>query len=155
MWKTGHFKFGTRMKRHLIALTTAALLLHHSAIAPAESETSIVVVVHKDSPLTPISQHEVVDLFLGKYKSSHNVQVKPLDNKDGALRDRFYSAVANMSAMRVKAYWSRIVFSGQGRPPHEISSAEAGSWLTNDTGALTYLPLNQVGDDMKIIFRVP
>lgn len=155
MLKSGLFHIGILIRKRFIALLIAAFLLQHSVIIPAESNTSIVVVTHKDSPLTTLSQDEVVDLFLGKFKSSHNVPVKPLDSTDQMLRDRFYSATANMSGMRVKAYWSRIVFSGQGRPPHEIPSAEASRWLTNDTGALTYLPLNQVSDDMKIIFRVP
>ena len=130
MLKTGLFYIGVLLRKRFIALLVAAFLLQHSVITPAESNTNIVVVTHKDSPLTTLSQQEVVDLFLGKFKSSHNVPVKPLDSKDKMLRDRFYSATANMSSMRVKAYWSRIVFSGQGRPPHEIASAEARSAMT-------------------------
>lgn len=155
MLKTGSLTLSIQMSKRFTTSLVAIILLHCSVIVPAEAEANIVVVTHKDSPLTAMTKEEVVELFLGKHKTSQDIEVKPLDSKDRDLRDRFYTATANMSGMRIKAYWSRIVFSGQGRPPHEIPSTEADSWLTNDSGALTYLPMDQVTDDMKIIFRVP
>ena len=130
-----------------------ALLLQCSPVIRAE--TAIAVVTSKNSPLTPLSREEVADLFLGKNRSSHEIPVKPLDNKDSTLRERFYTAAANMSAIRVKAYWSRIVFSGQGRPPQEIASSEVQATLASERDALTYLPVDQVTGDMKILFRIP
>lgn len=140
------------LKQHLSAI--ALTLLLQLSVAQSD-EVAIAVVAHKNSPLTALTQEEVVNLFLGKHKTQQEIVVKPLDNKDNALRERFYRATANMSAMRVKAYWSRIVFSGQGRPPREISSTEAQTVLVEEPGALTYIPENLVTDDMKIIFKIP
>jgi len=131
------------------------LFLMQFGLPSAYAENRIAVVTHVDSPLPPLSQERVVSLFLGKYKSHHDIPVKPLDNQDSLLREQFYMAVANMSAMRVKAYWSRIVFSGQGRPPREIATSEAASILADDLQALTYLYEDKVTDDMKILFEIP
>jgi hypothetical protein len=121
----------------------------------AGAESGIAVVARKDSPLAQLSRDEVAALFLGKRKLSHDVAVLPIDSKDGALRERFYQAVADMSGLRVKAYWSRIVFSGQGRPPREATPQEAGAILFGEPGALTYLPTDQVTPDMKVVFTLP
>lgn len=104
MLKSGFLRLGALTVKRVIRLLLTAFFLAYSAIAPAEA--NIVVVAHKDSPLIAMSREEVVDLFLGKYKTSHDIPVRPLDSKDSSLRDRFYSATANMSGMRVKAYWS-------------------------------------------------
>lgn len=119
------------------------------------AEAAIVVVVRKDSPLVQLSRDEVADLFLGKTRHSNDIPITPFDNKDQALRERFYQAVAEMNSLRVKAYWSRIVFSGQGRPPQEISTSEALAKLSDESGALLYLPADQVAPDMKIVFSMP
>lgn len=121
----------------------------------AGAESGIVVVARKDSPLAQLSREEVAALFLGKRKLSNDVAVLPIDSKDGALRERFYQVVADMSGLRVKAYWSRIVFSGQGRPPREATPQEAGAILLGEPGALTYLATDQVTPDMKVVFSVP
>ncbi|MGR8929072.1 MAG: hypothetical protein ACU836_00425 [Gammaproteobacteria bacterium] len=151
MRNTGFCSAATRIGR--LSLLLVALLLAYRT--PSSAERTIVVVTHSNSTLTTLSQDEVTALFLGKYKSSHDVLVKPFDNTDSHLRERFYLAIADMSAMRVKAYWSRIVFSGQGRPPKEISPADAATVLANETNALTYLREDQVTDDMKILFKIP
>jgi hypothetical protein len=129
------------------------LTLLQSQIAVAEA--AIVVVVRKDSPLLQLSRDEVVALFLGKTRRSNDIPLTPFDSKDNELRDRFYLEVADMSGMRVKAYWSRIVFSGQGRPPVEVSVSEARTKLADESDALIYLPADQVAPDMKVVFSMP
>lgn len=128
------------------------LTLLQSQIVVAEA--AIVVVVRKNSPLPQLSRDEVIALFLGKTRRSNDVSLIPFDSKDNALRDRFYQEIAEMSTLRVKAYWSRIVFSGQGRPPQEISISEARVKLTDEPGALLYLSADQVTPDMKVVFRM-
>lgn len=119
------------------------------------AEAAIVVVVRKDSPLVQLSRDEVAALFLGKTRHSNDIPITPFDSNDHALRERFYQAVAEMNSLRVKAYWSRIVFSGQGRPPQEISTSEALTKLADKSGALLYLPADQVAPNMKIVFSMP
>ena len=153
MLKSGFRKPAPTLSRRGLPVLLLGIALLCGGISRAES--GIVVVAHKDSAVSQLSREEVAALFLGKRKLSNEVSVTPIDSKDGALRERFYLAVADMNGLRVKAYWSRIVFSGQGRPPREAALAEAGALLSGEPGALTYLPADQVTPDMKIVFSVP
>lgn len=139
--------------RHGLAAVLLGFSLLHGQMASAE--TGIVVVARKDSAVPQLSRDEVAGLFLGKRKFDSDVAIVPIDSKDGALRERFYLAVADMNGLRVKAYWSRIVFSGLGRPPREASAAEAGALLSTEPGIVTYLPASQLTANMKIVFTLP
>jgi hypothetical protein len=139
-------------RKRLVALLGGALLMYGPL---AWSEAAIVVVTGKSSQITQLSQEEVAELFLGKRKHSHDEAITPLDSDDSALRELFYLAVTEMDGMRIKAYWSRIVFSGQGRPPQEASITEASARLINEPGTLMYLPANQVTPEMKVVFSIP
>ncbi|MGR9116489.1 MAG: hypothetical protein ACU85E_12045 [Gammaproteobacteria bacterium] len=119
------------------------------------AQTNVVVVANKDSSIAQLSREEVSMLFLGKSKSSNDVPVMIIDSENQALRDSFYLGVANMNSLRLKAYWSRIVFSGQGRPPKEVPISEARARIEKNLEVLTYLPANQVSQKMKIVFRLP
>ena len=140
-------------KRYKNLIFLMVWLLYHGQMAMAEA--SIVVVANKNSLLPRLSQEEVAALFLGKYKSSNGIKVTPIDSTDERLRERFYMDVANMNPIRVKAYWSRIVFSGQGRPPLEVTAAEARTRLAKEQEVLIYLPATQVQQNMKVIFSLP
>jgi hypothetical protein len=149
-------RFGAAPKtvfRQGLATLLLGFALLHGQLAPAE--TGIVVVARKNSAVPQLSRDEVAGLFLGKRKFGDDVAIVPIDSKDGSLRERFYLAVADMNGLRVKAYWSRIVFSGQGRPPREASAAEIGALLSTEPGLVTYLPASQLTADMKIVFTVP
>lgn len=126
------------------------MLLGNGAVS-----ADIAVVVHKDSKLERLSKEDVADLFLGKTRQSHDITLTPLDSLDTALRERFYQTVADMSAIRVKAYWSRIVFSGQGRPPQAIPATNISLHLTGEPDKLTYVPTEQVTPEMKIVLSLP
>lgn len=119
-----------------------------------EGDTPIVVVVNQNSPVAQLTRDEVAMLFLGKLKRVHDVDITPLDNKNAELRERFYQAIAEMNGIRIKAYWSRIVFSGQGRPPMVVSTVEAATKLDVDLGCMAYVQANQVTPSMKIVFNV-
>lgn len=130
------------------------LLLELIGMTDSLCEPPLVVVVRQDSPIGQLRREEVAALFLGKRKTLLDQDVTPLDNHEASWREQFYQAVADMNTIRVKAYWSRIVFSGQGRPPQELATSEALTRLANDPGVLIYLPVNQVGSSMKIVFKI-
>lgn len=55
----------------------------------------------------------------------------PVDHSErAALRDAFYTKVTSKSPAQIKAYWSKIVFTGKGQPPRKCLIARPlGSWL--------------------------
>ncbi len=114
----------------------------------------VVVVTQDGTPVTSLSRGQVADLFLGK----RNITVAgrdltPLDVNDDSLREAFYQGVAGMSAMRVNAYWARLVFSAQGRPPRKFPLSEVQKLVRSRSGLVTYLPTSDA-NGFKILLTV-
>jgi hypothetical protein len=112
-------------------------------------------VTHEDTPVASLSREDVADLFLGKRKLAIAGRVlTPIDIGDETLREAFYQAVAEMSAVRVNAYWARMVFSAQGRPPRKLPLSEARTLVQAQPGLITYVPAGGNGE-FKIVLRLP
>jgi hypothetical protein len=140
--------------KYWIALSIMLAWIAQAWAAPAWAE-SIAVVTKDDTVLTSLTRQEVSDLFLGKRKLVvAGIPLTPVDVADEALREAFYQGVAEMSASRVNAYWARLVFSAQGRPPRKLSLVEAKSLAKKHVGVVTYLPADTAGG-FKILLRLP
>lgn len=134
----------------------AAVLLLIALAGPACAGGAVVVVVNRDSRISAITRDEAADIFLGrKTVVSNNFTLFPVDSSDHHLRERFYQSVAGMTTLRVKAYWSRLVFSGQGRPPPELSPQEAGQRIAGEPSTVTYVQADQVTPAMKVLLELP
>jgi ABC-type phosphate transport system substrate-binding protein len=95
-------------------------------IASGLVHADVVPVVSARSQVQEMSKNQVVDIFLGRANRFPNgEQAVPIDQAEGSeVRDVFYLQFANRSAAQLKAYWSKIVFTGKGEPPREVSPSE-------------------------------
>ncbi|MBV1884752.1 MAG: phosphate ABC transporter substrate-binding protein [Gammaproteobacteria bacterium] len=117
----------------------------------------IVVVVHPDNPLTQASNAEVSKIFLAKTKTfSNGEKIKLLDLEEGhELRDQFYQSVANKTPSQVKAYWSRLIFTGKGQPPQVLlDSDEIVEAIEEDANGIGYIDPDSVTDSVKVILTL-
>jgi len=56
----------------------------------------------------------------------------------------------------MKAYWSRLVFTGKGKPPMSVGSAsEMLSAVAADSSAIGYVDASQVNDSVKVVLTLP
>jgi ABC-type phosphate transport system substrate-binding protein len=85
----------------------------------------VVAVVSAKSPITTLSTSQVQDIFLGKTSRFPNGALAlPIDQAEGsAVREEFYAKMAGRSAAQMKAYWSKIIFTGRGQPPQEAANS--------------------------------
>ncbi|MDG6097606.1 hypothetical protein EXU34_09130 [Alteromonas sp. ZYF713] len=118
------------------------------------SEAALAVVVAKTSKIGSISKRELVDVYMGRFdvlESGHKVQ--PIDYENGSeLRSLFYRSLVNKSERQINAYWSRLIFSGRAKPPVQFASPEESlSFLLDNPSALSYIPINRVSEEMKIV----
>jgi ABC-type phosphate transport system substrate-binding protein len=108
----------------LRCVLAAALLAEpcHAAIA-----SEMVVIVSARSPVQSMRGDQVADIFLGQ--SGHfpdGGEAVALDQGLGSpLRDEFYARVAAKSPALVKAYWTKMIFTGRGKPPREVANSAA------------------------------
>jgi ABC-type phosphate transport system substrate-binding protein len=130
------------------ALVIALSLVTNAAIA------DVVVVVSSKSPLTTLSKSQIADMFFGKAgRLSSGVQPVPVDQAEGsAARNEFYLKVADKSASQMKAYWSKLIFTGRGQPPQVVrDSAEMKKRITGNLAAIGYIDSNMLDDTVKVL----
>ena len=134
------------MKRIILTL-----LLMLAAAAQAES----VVVVSANSSLDALTQDEVRQIFNGQTRRVSGVSVKPLDLPSrGSARDDFYQQVLGKSAEQMKSYWARMIFTGRGMPPREVSSDQEMVMLVgSNRNFVGYLDASLVTPDLKVVYR--
>ena len=113
----------------LKAVVIASLLV--CSVAQAE-----IVVVVNNTNAAALTKNDVSRIFLGKMKKYTPVNV----SSSNALRADFNKKALNKSSSQVKAYWSKLVFSGKGTPPKEFGSdAEIKAFVASNPNAIGYI----------------
>ena len=129
-----------------IAIVSLALL---SANAFAE----VSVIVHKSNAAS-VSVDEIKRIFLGKSKKfSDGASAVPINlSASVAVRSEFDDAALSKSTNQTKAYWSKLVFSGKGNPPKEVSSmAEMIELVSKNPSLIGYVDSASVTGDVKVV----
>jgi ABC-type phosphate transport system substrate-binding protein len=135
-----------------IGLVAIAIALGMSS---AVAEADVVAVVSAKSPIAALDKSQVADIFLGKASRFPNgLQAVPIDQAEGsAVRDEFYGKVVGKTAAQIKAYWSKIIFTGRGQPPTSVSnSIEMKKRISENPAAIGYIDRSMVDDSVRVVF---
>lgn len=103
--------------------------------------------------VTALTQNQLVAIFLGKESRFPNGEpVMPLDQAEGnEARDEFYTRYAGQSPAQLKAYWSKLIFTGRSQPPREIASVhKLRKLLAASPYAIGYLRRSEVELDATL-----
>jgi ABC-type phosphate transport system substrate-binding protein len=127
-----------------IAVIAAIFLAGLSAASAAD----LVVVVNPRNPIARLSADDAGAYFLGQ-----SLGLRPIDQADGSpIRDEFYRKVVGKEPARVKAIWSKMVFTGKGVPPRQFSSsAEVKRAVAADPAAIAYIEQSAVDTSVKVV----
>ena len=72
--------------------------------------------------------------------------------KRKSRRNEFYERVANMSPALLKAFWSKIIFTGRGLPPQAVAnSVEAKKFVMANLNTIGYIDRSMVDGDVKVV----
>ena len=75
-----------------------------------------------------------------------------VDLPAGPARDQFYLQLTRKNPSQIRAYWSRLVFTGRAQPPREAADVDDVRRILQATpGAIAYLPLDAAQDPGLII----
>jgi ABC-type phosphate transport system substrate-binding protein len=120
-------------------------------------DAQLVVIVSAKSPVSSLSENEVADIYLGRTsRLPGGAAVVPVDLADDAAnRAKFYRIVCGKSPAQLRAYWSRLVFTGSGQPPREVADADAMKKLVA-MGASTigYIDRSQLDASVKPVLTL-
>ena len=105
-------------------LLAAVIIASCAALAQAGD---LVVIVSARSPVEALRPEQVAAIFLAQSPRFPNGAVAiALDQQVGSPeRDQFYLRVAGKTPALLKAYWSKMVFTGRGQPPRELAGNAA------------------------------
>ena len=124
------------------------------SLAAVPAIADVVAVVSAKSAVTVLSRSQLADIFLGKASRFPNgVPAVPIDQADGSVaRDEFYAKLDGKSASQLKAYWSKIIFTGRGQPPPVVANSnEMKRRLIGNPAAIGYIETNQVDDTVRVV----
>lgn len=137
------------------SLITLALALSWSAPHAAAGE--LVVIVSAKSPVSVLRQDQVADIFLGQMGNfPGGAEAVALDQRIGSPeRDEFYSKVTSKTPPLVKAYWSKMIFTGRGQPPREVAGSAAIRKMVAENPALIgYIDKSALDPSVKAVLLV-
>lgn len=113
-----------------------------------------VAVIVNPSNNSEISDQDIARIFLGKLKAFPNGEKAVALNLSAGseTRNDFEQKVLNKSSTQIKAYWSKLVFSGKGKPPPElVSDNDILALVSEDSNVIAYIDAKNVNASVKVI----
>ncbi|MDX5299441.1 MAG: phosphate ABC transporter substrate-binding protein [Gammaproteobacteria bacterium] len=120
-----------------------------SGVAVAE----VAVVVHPSNAAS-LSKDDIERIFLGKVRTFQGGgTVNPMNLAESqSARGEFDQKVLGRNASQLKAYWSKLVFTGKGAPPPEVADAAAMiQAIAADPSGIGYVDAGAVNESVKVV----
>ena len=124
-----------------------------SALLAASAQADVAVIVHPSNNVT-LDQAEISRMFTGRGASfSHGGKATPFNLAEASpVRAEFDTKVLSKSSSQMKAYWSKLVFTGKGTPPKEMADdAQMKAAVAADPTAIGYIDVAAVDDTVKVV----
>lgn len=115
------------------------------------ADVSVIVNLNNGST---VNAGELAKIYLGKQKKfSDGASVLAVNLKEGVgVRDDFDSTIVGKSSSQLKSYWSKLVFTGKGTPPKEVSSdAEMIQLISSNPNLIGYVDSASVTDTVRVV----
>lgn len=138
-----------------IALFAGVLVLATTGIA---AHAALAIIAHPSNKAAGITMEEAAQIYLGKSRELANGRrVAPVDQSvTSASRAKFYQSVVKKDERELKAYWSKLIFTGKGQPPREIGDdAAVQAWVASNPDAIGYVDGKFVNSSVKVLLVVP
>jgi ABC-type phosphate transport system substrate-binding protein len=138
-------------------IPSVLLALAFSQTLPAIAG-EMVVIVSARNPVVTLRPEQVADIFLAQTgRFPHGADAVAIDQVLGSRqRDEFYSKVTSKSPALVKAYWTKMIFTGRGEPPKEAPNSAAVRKLVAENPTLIgYIDKASLDASVKAVMLIP
>ena len=123
-------------------------------LAASGAGAEVVTVVAAGNPVTTLSRGDVANIFLGKTRQfPDGSPVQPIDQPESSpIRQTFYRTIGGQRPEELKAYWSKMIFTGRGQPPPVVQGDEAvKEALAHQRGSIGYIDANAVDSRVRVV----
>ncbi|BBN81641.1 hypothetical protein PA25_16260 [Pseudoalteromonas sp. A25] len=131
--------------KHFIYFALLALSAH--------SYSAVSVIVHPSNS-SSFDDSTINRIFTGKEKSfSNGNKAIPIGQDTGnPITEEFNTKVLNKSSAQLKAYWSKLIFTGKGTPPKEAANdAEVIQSVSSNPDTIGFVSSSAVTGDVKVV----
>lgn len=135
-----------------------ALSVLLGTLGSAAARAELAVIAHPDTAVAGISPGELSRIYLGKTGTLPNGErVTAIDQAEGRpTREKFYRSVVGMNPRELKSYWSKLMFTGKGKPPQSVADDRAmRDWVAGHPGSLGYIDGGAVDSSVKVLLIIP
>lgn len=142
------------LQKNIFRVVVSAVFLGITATALA----GMAVIAHPSNPLAGISQEQLAKIYLGKTrKFSDGKPVTPVDQREGSpIRNKFYQTVTDKNEAAVKAYWSKLLFTGKAQPPPDLGDDDGvKAWVAKNPEGLGYVDGKALDKSVKVLLILP
>lgn len=113
-----------------------------------------IVVIVNPANTSEVSADDVGRLFLGKKnKFADGSKAVPFYLAQGhEAREEFNKKALGKSSSQLKAYWSKLIFTGKGTPPDALGSVDdVIAKVASDPEAIAYIDAASVNDKVRVV----
>ena len=114
-----------------------------------QARADVVVIVSAQSTTTSLTATQIARIFQGKSNTMTPVDIRP----PSGTRNEFYRKVVGSDA-RVRAEWSKLLFTGKVSAPRELAAAEVVAAVAANPNAIGYVDKTFVNMTVKVIYTV-
>jgi ABC-type phosphate transport system substrate-binding protein len=146
------------MNRYPFISALILVLATSQGTAAFANDVGYVVIVSVGSPVVHLAAHEVANMYLGRTgRFPDGRLVVPVDLKESnAARKAFYKNLIQQNPAQIQAQWSRLVFTGRGKPPRQASNGiELVEIVARNPNAIGYVKPEFVNDSVRIVHVDP
>lgn len=111
-----------------------------------------VVIVHPSNSAT-MDKKAISKIFLGKSKRfPGGDEAEPLNLDSGITSEEFTKEILGKSESQIKAYWSKLLFTGKGQAPQSLKSdAEVIDMVSKNPNMIGYVSDSATIDGVKVV----
>ena len=133
-------------KKILIALMLSSVFVSSFSFA------DVVIIVHPDNT-NVMSKSDVKRIFLGKNKFfPDKSKAIPVIQEATAISNDFNDKVLNKSSAQLKAFWSKLIFTGTGTlPGSALVDAPVIDLVGNNPNIIGYIDSSTVVSGIKVV----
>lgn len=126
------------------------VLLIAASIVALPVMAQIAVIVHP-SNTSNITSEELVRIYTGRSNAFNAVNLV----ESLPLRAQFDEKGVGRTSAQLKAHWSKLVFTGKGTPPTELSSEQdVLNFVASNSQAIGYVSAGSLPESVKVVLTI-
>lgn len=142
----------------LYSKTTNIILLSLLVLFTPALQAAVAVITNLENQEIGLSKNQIAKIYLGKMKHySNGEKIKAVNlSKTSKTYKKFNKAIIKKSDAALNRYWSKLKFTGKGKPPKTLASErEVIQWVANTEGAIGYVDGKYLNKSVNVVLILP